>query len=77
MLACLGAVVVAGILGVLASRNMRRGWLAFITCLGATMLWWSGITPRQDLIWAPDVARGVTAEFQSDTVIVHNIRDFV
>jgi hypothetical protein len=77
MLACLGAVVVAAILGVLASRNLRRGWLAFIACLGATIFWWSGITPRQDLTWAPDVASGVTAEFQGDTVTVQNIRDFV
>ena len=76
-IACTGAVAMAGMLWVLARRNLRRGWMALILCLAVAMLWWSSITPQQDLAWAPDTARGVTAEFQGDTVIVHNIRDFI
>lgn len=77
LIACIGAVALTGMLGVLARRNLRHGWMAFIFCLAAATLWWSSIPPQQDLAWAPDTARGVTAEFQGDTVIVHNIRDFI
>ena len=77
VIACTGAIALAGMIGVLARRNMRQGWMALIFCLAAATLWWSSIAPRQDLVWASDTARGVTAEFQDDTVTVHNIRDFI
>jgi hypothetical protein len=77
VIACTGALALVGMLCVLARRNFRHGWMAFILCLASAMLWWSTIAPQQDLAWAPDTAQGVTAEFQGDTVIVHNIRDFV
>ncbi len=77
VIACTGAVVFAGMLVFLASRNLRHGWMALILCLATATLWWSSITPQQDLTWAPETARGVMAEFQGDTVIVHNIRDFI
>lgn len=77
MIACTGAVALAGTLVLFARRDLRRGWMAFILCLASATLWWSSIPPQQDLAWAPDTARGVTAEFQGDTVIVHNIRDFI
>lgn len=77
VIACTGALALAGMLCILASHNGRHGWMAFILCLAAATLWWSSIPPQQDLAWAPDTARGVTAEFEGDTVIVHDIRDFV
>lgn len=77
MIAYMSALAFAGMFCVLARRNLRHGWMGFILCLAAATLWWSTITPQQDLVWAPDTARGVTAEFQGETVIVHNIRDFI
>lgn len=77
LIACIGAIALAGMIALLARHSLRRGWVALILCLAAATLWWSTIAPQQDLAWAPDTARGVTAEFQGDAVVIHNIRDFI
>ncbi|WP_299655589.1 DUF4105 domain-containing protein [uncultured Jannaschia sp.] len=72
--AVLGVAVAA--VSAVARCDLRLGWLALIVCLAAIVLWWSAIVPRQDRVWAPDVAYNVTAEIGSDVATVHNIRDF-
>ncbi|MCJ8142399.1 DUF4105 domain-containing protein [Ancylobacter sp. A5.8] len=73
------ALVALGSGGVIAlavsGRRLRAlGMLA----LGVVLvgLWWATIRPSNERDWAPDVARGVTAEFAGREVTVHNIRDF-
>lgn len=70
------AILLACGTALLARRNLRQGWWLLAACLVAFMVWWSGITPRQDRDWAADVAHGVTAEIGADSVLVHHIRDF-
>lgn len=72
-------VVVAGTcLGIVraGSRSWRVGWggLALAAAIGT--LWWSSIQPSNDRLWAPDVARGVTADINGADVLLHNVRDF-
>ena len=52
------------------------GWGLVVAALLAVGFWWSSIRPSSDRDWAPDVARGVTAEIGGTRVVVHNVRDF-
>ena len=56
----------------------RRPVMGLVLTLAAVLvvgLWWTSIRPQGYRVWAPDVARGVTAEIQGSKVIVHNVRD--
>lgn len=59
----------------------HQRWLVLWGGMAATLvvflLWWSTIQPRLDRDWMPEVAHGVTTDFNADgTVTLHNIRDF-
>lgn len=69
-------VVLFGALVALSFKGRRWAWLGL---LGVTLIvgvWFATIAPSQDRDWAPDVARGVTARIEGDTVYLHNVRDF-
>lgn len=73
-----GAAGAGLILAVLSTARRHRGraWLMLGAWVAALVLWWSTILPSAERDWAPDVARGVTAEIGPDTVVLHDIRDF-
>lgn len=61
----------------LAIRGARAGgWAPLLAGVLVLGLWWSSILPSNDRDWAPDVARGVTAQVEGREVTVHNVRDF-
>jgi hypothetical protein len=73
----IGLVAAAAIaICALALRRQRAGWIALALSGAFVAVWWVSIAPSNDRDWAPDVARGVTAEINGDDVIVHNIRNF-
>lgn len=58
---------------------LRPRWKAvavFAGVFAALVLWYSLIPASNDRQWQPDVAHVVTAEFEGDTVTLHNVRNF-
>jgi len=41
------------------------------------LVWWVTMRPRNDRVWADDVACLLTGEVDGDRVVLHNVRDFV
>ena len=76
----LGAVLwTVLVLALFALAVLRRAWwpLGGYALLYALLLvWWSGITPRNDHAWADDVARLLAGEVHGNVVVLHNVRDF-
>lgn len=66
----------AGLTLVLRAKRRRFGWLAFAASALGVFFWYQTIQPRNDRNWAPDVAHGVSAEVDGQTVTLANIRDF-
>ncbi|TAA10605.1 DUF4105 domain-containing protein [Pseudoxanthomonas winnipegensis] len=77
--------------GVLALTWLWLGWRVLrarhraggARWAGAALLVWLGFlagwslqAPRQDRLWADDVARLLQAQVQGDTVVLENVRDF-
>ncbi len=60
----------------LGRRRRSFGWLGLAVALVAAVFWWMSIEPSDNRDWAPDVARGVTAQMQGSEVIVSNVRNF-
>ena len=58
------------------SGKFRSAWLVLWLWLALAALWWGTIQPTDARDWAPDVAHGVTAEFEGDAVVLHNVRAF-
>ena len=51
--------------------------LAFAIVFGGLLLWWQGIAPSNDRIWAEDVAQMATGTVDgSNRVTLHNVRNF-
>jgi hypothetical protein len=69
------AVTLAAVFALITQRSAR--WLAIYgVAIAAFALWYSGVEPRNDRDWMPDVARPPVAEFDGDKVTVRNIRNF-
>ncbi|MFT0862340.1 DUF4105 domain-containing protein [Ancylobacter sp. G4_0304] len=79
-----GRVLGWGLAGLAASAVLvfalsgRRLRALGVLALGVVLvgLWWASIRPSNERDWAPDVARGVTADIAGREVTVHNVRDF-
>lgn len=57
----------------------RHSWLPlgiYVVLYGLLLVWWSGIAPSNDRIWADDVARLLTGTVAGNQVTLHNVRDF-
>jgi hypothetical protein len=52
------------------------GLLAFALAFGALLIWWHGIEPSNDRVWADDVARMTTGTVNGDQVTLYNVRNF-
>ncbi|UPG91897.1 DUF4105 domain-containing protein [Luteibacter aegosomaticola] len=61
-----------------AFLGWRVAWapMVLVAMLGVLIAWWTTIQPRNDRVWAPDVARLLSGEIHGDRVTLHNVRDF-
>lgn len=58
-------------------RASRRLGLVFGASLALAGLWWLLLTPRQDRLWADDVAQRLhVVSFDGRHVVLDNVRDF-
>lgn len=58
-------------------RGHRRLGMAFGASLALAGLWWLLLTPRQDRVWADDVAQRLhVVSFDGRHVVLDNVRDF-
>ncbi len=61
----------------LAFTNWRKRLLSgYVILFAAILVWWLFITPSNQRIWQPDVAKLAHADFDGDLMTVHNIRNF-
>lgn len=67
-----------GILGAVAAlfTSKRRGWAVLLMVLGIGIGWYQSLKPQEDRDWAFDVAHGVTARVDGDTVQLDKVRNF-
>lgn len=73
-----GAGLVLALVTTACLATSKR-WLALTLYFGFFALvigWWTTITPTNDRIWAPEVARTVTATINGDRLVVRNVRNF-
>jgi hypothetical protein len=57
-------------------RPMRRALLAVVALFAALLIWWHGLTPRNDRDWQDDVRYPPTGEVHGDILTIHNVRNF-
>lgn len=70
----LGIATIAALVSSLHSRRM--GWLVLFLTAGTTAGWFQTIKPSDDRLWAFDVAHGVQARVDGDTVHLGQVRNF-
>lgn len=66
-------------LGLLVAMFGWRAWwapIALVVALAVLIGWWTTIRPRNDRVWADDVARLLSGEIHGSRVTLHNVRDF-
>lgn len=66
-------------LALLAAFVGWRAWWApmgLVVMLALLIAWWTTIQPRNDRVWADDVAHLLSGEVHGDRVTLHNVRDF-
>lgn len=56
----------------------KAGWAppAFVVAHAALLAWWACMRPRNDRVWADDVACLLEGEVRGSRVVLHNVRDF-
>ena len=52
------------------------GLAAFAVAFGGMLIWWQGIVPSNDRIWADDVAQMTTGAVDANRVTLYNVRNF-
>jgi hypothetical protein len=62
--------------GLALARWRQRLLAGFAILFAAILMWWFSISPSNDRVWQPDVAKLAYATFEGDKVTVHNIRNF-
>jgi len=66
----------AGVALLVFVRPMRRALLAVVALVAVLLIWWHGLTPRNDRDWQADVANPPTGDVQGDLLTMHNVRNF-
>lgn len=64
------------IVGVFLRRWRLRTLGSFSLMFVVVLLWWFNISPSNDRVWQPDLARLSYATSEGDLITVHNIRNF-
>ena len=74
--AVLWSVLYVGLL--VAMFGWRAWWapIAVAVALAVLIGWWTTIRPRNDRVWADDVAQLLSGEIHGSRVTLHNVRDF-
>ena len=70
------AWIVLGLAIVLVVRSFPVFLLTFAVAFASLLLWWTGIEPRNDRHWQPDVAKPPQAEVKGDRLTIYNLRNF-
>lgn len=70
------AATALGLLWLFWRRRWAGGWIAMAAVLAAVALWWSGIAPREDRDWRPEVAYNVTSTEEGGLVTLDHVRNF-
>jgi hypothetical protein len=52
------------------------GLAAFAAAFGGLLIWWQGIVPSNDRIWADDVAQMTTGTVDANRITLYNVRNF-
>lgn len=67
-----------GVIGACAALFMSklRGWIALLMVLGLGIGWYQTLKPQEDRDWAFDVAHGVVARVEGETVQLDKVRNF-
>jgi len=73
-LAALGTAALASCCAALFSA--RFGWIGILAILTVTGGWYASLRPSEERKWAFDVAHGVTARVDGQTVHMDNVRNF-
>jgi hypothetical protein len=72
-----GLVCITAGCAALWRKSMDRAlWIGVAVLLLGAGAWYGSLRPTNDGDWAPEVAHGVTGTIGTDTVTLHNIRDF-
>ncbi|HLN49286.1 MAG TPA: DUF4105 domain-containing protein [Steroidobacteraceae bacterium] len=58
-------------------RRVRLGLLGFALAFGGLIVWWHGLAPSNDRLWADDVARITSGTVEGNRVTMHNVRNFM
>jgi hypothetical protein len=66
----------AGVALLVFVRPMRRALLAVVALVAVLLIWWHGLTPRNDRDWQADVANPPTGDLHGDLLTLHNVRNF-
>ncbi|HEY4293415.1 DUF4105 domain-containing protein [Luteibacter sp.] len=76
------AAAVAWVAGCGAAWMAWLGWSAgwgpsvFAVAHAVLLAWWASMRPRNDHVWADDVACLLRGEVQGSCAVLHNVRDF-
>ncbi|WP_435171102.1 Lnb N-terminal periplasmic domain-containing protein [Falsirhodobacter sp. 1013] len=71
-----GEAMVAAFIVMAIRKNLCLGWCMLLATIAAIAVIWSTVLPQEDLEWAPDVMRNVTAQIDGNKAVIHNIRAF-
>jgi hypothetical protein len=58
-------------------RRIARGLLGFALAFGALLVWWYGLEPTNNRLWADDVAQVTSGTVEGNRVTMHNVRNFL
>ena len=71
-----GVAGIVAIIGVFFRRWRILALSGFSLLFVVVLVWWFNISPSNDRVWQPDVARLAYAVIDGDRVTVHNVRNF-
>jgi hypothetical protein len=57
-------------------RRIALGLTGFALAFGGLLMWWLGLAPTNDRLWADDVAQMTSGTVDGNRVTLHNVRNF-
>jgi hypothetical protein len=71
-----GGFVLASLACPIFLRPLRRALGVFALIFAGLLVWWLGISPRNDRDWQVDVSRLARATIEGDQLTIENVRNF-